>query len=196
MQPWGDVYKRQKLYRPNYGAVIDRFGIERVAEALDYTTDASVLANSRSKKITVATMVWEDSDLLTHLFGYEYESLVFGGEIFDLENDFPSLFFFYGYVGFALYVGFLLYFFGLIVVSLIRRWKQTMCVEAGMVGIMLALLMGGALYTGHILRHPNVCVYMSVALAYVYYLTVIKGNVSPFFGRGTGKMEAIGPQSR
>ena len=65
-----------------------------------------------------------------------------------------------------------------------------------MVGIMLALLMGGALYTGHILRHPNVCVYMSVALAYVYYLTVIKGNVSPFFGRGTGKMEAIGPQSR
>ena len=183
-----------KLYRPTYGDVIDRFGIERVAKQLNYTTSASTLADNRLLKKNVAAMVWEDSDFLTHCFGYEYMSLIMGDEIYDLENDFPSLFYFYGYVGFALYMAFLFYFFGLILVSLIRRFKKTMCVESGAVGIMLALLMGGALYTGHILRHPNVCVYMSIALAYVYYLTVIKGNVSPFFGRGTGRPERVGPQ--
>ena len=137
-----------------------------------------------------AEMAFDDATTLEKLFGYEYITLVVDyehttlegkrinkQEIFDLENDFPSVFYYSGYVGFAIYMLFLAYFVGLMLVSLITRFKKTMNVENGALAITFGLMIGTSQFSGNVLRRPNVSIYMSAILAYIYYQTVVKENL-------------------
>lgn len=170
----------QEIYEPYCGEMIEIFGLSRVLEKYNYTTDASTLANQRAKKQNFAQLCWEDSSALTHLFGYEYETLIGDKEIYDLENDFPSVFYYYGYVGFAMFVAFLAYFAALIVLALIKNFKQVFTVEAVAVGLVFVLMLGAAQFSGNVLRRPNVSIYLSFVLAYIYYLTTVKQGVTLF----------------
>ena len=97
--------------------------------------------------------------------------------IYDLENDFPSVFYYSGYIGFAIYILFIGYFAALILVGLLTRGKKLITLETGMVGITFALAVGSAQFSGNVLRRPNASIYVSVILAYIYYLTVIQYDV-------------------
>ena len=170
--------------------MINRFGFERVIEKYDYSLDVSDLTEQRQQKRFFADLAWEDSDLFTRCFGYEYITLVERysleveeGEfqememIYDLENDFPSVFYYSGYIGFAIYILFLLYFAGLAVVGVLTRGGKLITLETAMVGITFGLAMGASQFSGNVLRRPNASIYVSVILAYIYYLTVIQYNV-------------------
>ncbi len=170
----------QEIYEPYCGEMIAKFGLSRVLEKYNHTTDASTLANQRMKKQTFAQLCWEDSNTLTHLFGYEYETLIGDKEIYDMENDFPSVFYYYGYVGFAMFVAFLAYFAILTILALIKNFKQVFTVEAVSVGIVFVLMLGAAQFSGNVLRRPNVSIYLSFILAYIYYLTAVKQGVTLF----------------
>lgn len=54
-----------------------------------------------------AKLMWEEKDFLTRLLGFEYSDMIYGDTIYDLENDFPAVFYFCGYIGFGLYMVFL-----------------------------------------------------------------------------------------
>ena len=56
-------------------------------------------------------MVWQDQDFLTKLVGVEYAQCHVGSHIYDPENDFPALLYYYGYVGVGAVRAFALYFF-------------------------------------------------------------------------------------
>lgn len=183
-------YEIRKIYQTYLGPMVQRFGFERVFEKYNYSLVVKELTATRQAKVHFAEMVFEDSNLMTKLFGYEYcmllEDYTFvnssGREvtqqyIFDLENDFPSVFYYSGYVGFAIYVLFLLYFVGLILVAVITRFKKCVNLENGLLAITFALMLGTSQWSGNVLRRPNASVYMSVILAYIYYVTVIKENV-------------------
>ena len=178
------------LYDRCLGPMIQEYGFDRVFEKYDHSIVVSELTAARQMKRYFAEMAFEDSSTLEKLFGYEYITLIVDYEItdaegnvrysqhvFDLENDFPSVFYFSGYVGFAIYMLFLAYFVGLILVSLITRFKKTMTLENGAIAITFALMLGASQFSGNVLRRPNVSIYMSVILAYIYYQTVIKENI-------------------
>ena len=38
----------------------------------------------------------EEKDFLTRLLGFEYSDMIYGDTIYDLENDFPAVFYFCG----------------------------------------------------------------------------------------------------
>ena len=97
--------------------------------------------------------------------------------IYDLENDFPAIYYMGGYVGFAFYIAFLAYFALLIIVGLITRFKKLFTLESGMVGVTFVLMLGIAQYAGYVLRRPNASIYLSVILAYIYWLTAVRENV-------------------
>ncbi len=166
--------KYDKIYREFAGGflndIIDRFGIERVAEKYDYTTESSKLLNTRQKKSTFAMLAWEDSDFLTRCFGYEYKTLVTDEEIYDLENDFPAVFYYSGYVGFALYMLFIAYFVYLIMKEIFKDFKTLISIESGLLCGTFVLLMGAAQLSGNVLRRPNVSIYISLILACIYIL--------------------------
>ena len=172
-----DLYE---LYLPN---MVEKFGLERTVEAYGYTTKTGELMDLRRQKNTFAKLIWEDSDTLTHLFGFEYSNMVYNDFVYDLENDFNAILYYYGYVGFVLYIAFFLYFFALILKSVLLDFKGTLTVEACAVGVTFVLLVGAAQFSGNVLRRPNVSIFLSLMMAYVYDLTVLRGG-RPRFGKG------------
>lgn len=170
--------------------MVEQFGFERVLEKYDYSLTVSELTAQRQQKRFFAQLAWEDSNFLTHCFGYEYSTLIAQytledeeGElhemetIYDLENDFPSVFYYSGYIGFAIYILFIGYFVALILVGLLTRGKKLITLETGMVGVTFALALGSAQFSGNVLRRPNASIYVSVILAYIYYLTVVQYDI-------------------
>ena len=171
----------------------DRYNLYRMDVKYNYSLDVTNLTAARQQKRFFAELAWEDSNSLTHLFGYEYITLVENytttnaatgitttrQHIFDLENDFPSVFYFSGYAGFAVYMVFILYFAWLIFVGVVTRFKKLFTLESGLVYMTFALMLGVSQFSGNVLRRPNASIYMSVILAYIYYLTVIKEGVRP-----------------
>jgi len=183
-------YEVRQVYGVYLGPMIQKFGFKRVFERYGGTLDVTTLTAVRPMKVNFAELAFEDANLMTRLFGYEYKTLIYDytrtnshgqvvttQHIYDLENDFPSIFYYGGYVGFVVYMIFLLYFIGLIVVAVITRFKKCITVENGLLAITYVLMLGCSQFSGNVLRRPNASIYMSVILAYLYYVTVIKENV-------------------
>lgn len=164
-----EVYDKPGLYGATLlSDLIDEFGLEAVMEQYAYATDPQTLYNTRVKKLTAMAMVWQKQDALTRLVGMEYAQCHVGSHIYDPENDFPALLFYYGYGGVALYVGFAGYFVLISLRGLLQDWKRVLCAEFGVPAMMLALLLGGAQFSGQVLRKPSVTVYGAVAAALLY----------------------------
>lgn len=150
--------------------MFDRFGMERVLREYDMTTSAATLIDVRLMKRTYAKMIWEDSDFLTHLVGYEVSEIT--DPAYDPENDWPALFCYYGYLGFGLYVAFILLFMWKLVKKAFSDFKGSLNLLNFTLLLCLALQLGLAEFSGALLRRPNVSVYCSVVLALIYYRCV------------------------
>ena len=98
------VYTDSETYGDFFKDMNERFGVYRVMDAYRYSTSSGVLSDFRVMKSLFSQMVWEEKDFATRLLGYEYSEVVVGGTIYDLENDFPAIYYFFGYIGFALYM--------------------------------------------------------------------------------------------
>ena len=151
--------------------IFDRFGMDRVLLHYDMTTDVNRLINTRVMKIAYSDMIWEDSDLFTKLVGFEVSEIGFDG-IHDLENDWPAIYYYYGYLGLALYAGFILYFIVRIIRRLCLAFRASFTMDNFMLLLCLMLQLGLAQFSGALLRRPNVSIYLSLVLGLIYYQTV------------------------
>ena len=149
----------------------ERFGMDRVLRHYGMTTDVKRLIDVRVMKVAYASMIWEDADLLTKLVGFEVTEIGTDGE-YDMENDWPAIFYYYGILGFALYVGFVAWFLFLITRRLLWDFKGSFTEENVSLLLCLLLQLGLAQFSGAILRRPNVSIYLALVLALVYYQTV------------------------
>ncbi len=168
----------QKFYYDLYSIyakpLIDRFGIERTLDRYNYSTDASVFVDGRLKKRTFCDMVMEEKGIMIRLFGFEYAEFLEGDFIAEPENDFPSIYYSNGIVGLIMYITFLLYFLFLMLRKIFTDFKNVFTIENGMVAVTAAIIMGAALFSGNVFKRPNVIIYLSLTLAYIYYLCVVK----------------------
>ena len=160
----------EKIYNLYNGELVDRFGIEKVVEKYNYSTYAVDLIDNRKLKVNYSSLMMDEKGKMAHLFGFEYMDFVHDGESFEPENDFPAVYFSNGIVGLAMYLIFIAYFLVLIVMKLFKKFWKTLTLEAGAVGTTLVLMLGAAQLSGNVLRRPNVTIYFSLILAYVYYL--------------------------
>lgn len=175
-----------------------RFGVYNVMEIFDYSGSSAVLSNLRTLRLNYAKLIWQEKDTLTHFLGIEYSDFLLADNIYDLENDFPSIFYTTGYLGFALYLSFFVLFFYHIFrafagsiqqaarleresakVPRIFLWprifwqglRQFMTIETGTVGVCFLLAIGAAQISGYVLRRPNVAIYAAIAAACLYSIT-------------------------
>ncbi|MCR5137503.1 MAG: O-antigen ligase family protein [Oscillospiraceae bacterium] len=150
--------------------IIDRFGMERVLMQYRMSTDVAKLIDARVMERNYADMIFQDSDFLTRLLGFEASEIGFDG-VYDLENDWHAIFYFYGYIGFALYMSFVLYFVLRIVRTLRRDLYGSLTLENFSLALTFLLIVGLAHFSGATLRRPNVSVWLSLVLALIYYKT-------------------------
>lgn len=150
--------------------MFERFDMERIMRKYDMTTSAAELINTRLMKCNYASMIWEDTDTLTKLVGYEVSEIK--DPAHDPENDWPALFYYYGYLGFGLYMAFILLFVWKLVQRVVKDFRGSLNLLNFTLLICFALQMGLAEFSGALLRRPNVSIYLSVLLALIYYRTV------------------------
>ena len=145
--------------------LVRKFGVERVLEEYGWWPDSYILADVRLQKRINAKLIWEDSSMLTKFFGIEFTQM----EDYDLENDYPAIYYYYGYVGFGLYMIFLAYFLVVIVKTLIKNFKGSFFFFNFILAVTYVLQLGLAQFSGAILRRPNASIYMSLVIALIFY---------------------------
>lgn len=171
-QMFEDYYR--KLMWHVVPEMFDRFSIERILLKYDMTTSAAKLIDVRLMKRTYASLIWDDCDALTKIVGYEVSQIHDKG--LDPENDYPALFWYYGYVGCGMYMLFLAFFIYCIFKKVLRGFRTVFTQVNFALLISFALQLGLAQFSGALVRRPNVSVYLSVILALIYYQTVRTGD--------------------
>ncbi len=150
--------------------IFDRFGFEAVLRYFDMTTDVAELIDTRNIKLAYSALLFDRADALTKLVGFEVTEIGTDGTR-DLENDWPAILYYYGYIGLALYVSFVLYFIYLALRRLAEDFKGSFTLFNFCLLLCLMLQIGLAQFSGAILRRPNVSIYMAVVLALIYFQT-------------------------
>lgn len=152
--------------------MFERFDIDEIMLKYDLTTDAATLIDTRTIKNAYASLMWDHSDTLTKLFGIDVSDIWLTGGM-DLENDWPAIRYYYGYVGFAAYAAFILHFVYLIIRRLRRDFKGSFTADNFILLVTFALLIGLAQYSGAVLRRPNVSIYLALVLGLIHYQTAV-----------------------
>lgn len=168
VKTFGDYY--YKIIMPVIPDMFERFDYEQILTAYGWTTSAEKLISTRLMKRMYAALIWNESGTATRLLGIEVSDPWFNAGC-DLENDWPALFYYYGYIGFGLYTAFILYFVFLIGKRLLQDFKSAYEIENFYLLLLFALHMGLAQFSGAVLRRPNVSIYTALILALIYYKT-------------------------
>lgn len=154
-------------------SMTERFGYEKVLEIYGGEIDAMELMDSRKMKVNFGRLVMAEQDVWIWLFGCEDADMCFEGETYDPENDFPALFFYHGIVGVLLYVAFLGYFAVILIKDIFKSLKK-LPMDKVILGMSLILSMGCAELSANVLRRPNASIFISLMLAYAYYVCKVK----------------------
>ncbi len=182
-----EVYTQtNKAGDPLLGDLLGRFGTDRVMEAYRYSVDAETLYHTRTKKLTVMRLTWEEQDPLTRLLGFEYAHSRINGNTYDPENDFPALLYYYGWLGAGLYGIFAGSFLWMALWAVLRHIRELplfLTVDLGVYTMLLALGLGAAQFSGNVMRRPSVTVYMSLAAAELYGMTRSQGKLFAHYHR-------------
>lgn len=173
------LFRLRGAYDEYLGAMTDRFGMERVAEAYSYSEKASDICDVRRMKNTYCRMLIEDQGILSMLFGCEIADMTHNGQVFDVENDLHGIFYLCGGTGLILTLLFLLYFILLIFKALIKDFKNIFSIESAGLGISLITLFLHIYATCGVLRRPSASIYLSIILTAVYsYVHITKKGLS------------------
>lgn len=147
----------------------DNYSIDRIITALNGTVSAEYLGDTRNMKELNARFIFEDSDFLTKLTGFEIGR--FSHDYEDLENDWYALFYYYGYIGMAVFV----FAIAFVIYRIIRLLNYDL--KAGINSLNFTLLLcfvmqlGLAYFSGAMLRRPNSSIYLSLAAALIIIRT-------------------------
>ena len=123
-------------------------------------------------------MIWEESDILTKMVGFQYPEMQFKNDNFDLENDPPAILYYYGYLGAALYVVLFLVLFIRIIRKVFLDFFDTVNLYNFALISTLMLQIAFAFNSGYLLRRPNVSFYLATIVVLCFQRTKrVEGNI-------------------
>lgn len=167
--------KMAKFYTETiYGGapgLIESFDVYRIMEAYNMSTDAGKIADVRRMKRVNARLIWEDSDFVTKLTGFEFAKVDWPGDPLDLENDWHAIFYYYGVIGFAAYACYMLWFIYLVLRKLRNDFKGNLTLYNFCLILAFFILIGLAHFSGALLKRPNSSIYFAFILALLSFQT-------------------------
>lgn len=166
----GNLTKEETIYILNstlFRDVIADFGEDKVYEIMKDRISLTKIYDNRELKKVYGQLIFDESDTFTKYVGFSHGIITSYQR--DVENDFTGIFYYYGYIGFSLYVAFILYFAYKGIKTMVL--KPIKIVSSRFVIFTFAILLGlfGAEESGALLRKPNSNIYFSLIFA-VYYL--------------------------
>lgn len=149
-----------------YTEIMDIHGPEAVIKEMKPYLSASALSDNRLRKAINAKIEFKQADSLTHSLGIGYS--VIQKHSLDLENDLQAIFYYYGYIGFALYLLPYLYLFLQAAILFFRKLKLIQDREFVILPFILLLLFVGGEFSGAILRKANANIYIAMYFVLMY----------------------------
>lgn len=154
-----------------YERMINDLGEDAVYNAMKDKITADNLSDNRLVKRTYAKIIFERSDSLTKLVGFNQGEIEKYG--MDIENDLTAIFYYYGYLGFVLYICFILTFIILAIKLIIKNPLMIFSGKFMVLSFSLALAVFGSEYTGALLRKSNANIYLALLLT-LYFIYINK----------------------
>ena len=149
-----------------YEMMIEDFGEEKVYNEMKDKITPYNLSDNRLVKRIYAKIIFKDSNTITKFLGFgHYEIAKYS---MDIENDLTAIFYYYGYIGFALYIVFILGFAIYALVLLIKDKYMIFSSKFIVLSLTIVLALGVAEYSGALLRKPNANIYFALLLAYYF----------------------------
>lgn len=150
-----------------YSDLMEIHGEQTVADIMKPYISASALSDNRLVKVINAKIEYEDSDSITKLLGIGYSRIQ--NNSLDLENDLQAIFYYYGYIGMALYSLFILYFLVKLAILFFKKFSIIRDKEYVILAFLVLFLIIGGEYSGAFLRKPNANIYLSLYLVLMYF---------------------------
>ena len=151
-------------------SMMRKFDIDRIMWKYNVTHDATILGDNREMKQVYASLLFEDSDFLTRITGFEFATI--GEDLTaDLENDWVAVFFYYGYFGFAILLLGVLFLILRIILTLKNNFRKTISLQNFCILMAFFIALGLGYFSGATMRRPNASIYLSLAAALIYYQT-------------------------
>lgn len=150
-----------------YAELIKIHGEEKVIKYMRNNLSAENLADNRLLKNVNAKIKTENNDTITKILGIGYST--FAKPNYDLETDLDAIYYYYGYLGFGLYIVFIMYF---VILLILKFFKQPSIIRDGeyvVLCYLIPLLIAGGQYSGAFLRKPNANIYLSLFLLLIYF---------------------------
>ncbi len=172
-------------YRYNLQGVVDRFGLERTAEAYEYTLKQSRIFDDRQKKRIFNEFLMEDAGTVNHWFGLEVSRMSQQTELYDFytdkwepgveyfaaENDLYGVFYCGGWVLLGGILAWMLWYGLRALRSLVRCGKRVFTVSFAAYCCAYCFFILYAFTTNSVLRQTRNLFCVSAVLAGLWYLS-------------------------
>lgn len=158
-----DILKTSYIYRE----IMDIHGEDKVAETMKEYLSPEALANNRLRKVINVKIEYNEADLLTKILGIGYSRIQKNS--LDLENDLQAIFYYYGYLGFAIYILFIAYFLIKLAILFFKKFSIIRDKEYVILAFLILLLIVGGEYSGAILRKANANIYLTLYFVLLYF---------------------------
>ena len=159
------VYAQLKLSYL-YVDLMKEQGVMPVIERMRDKVSAESLADNRMVKRINIDIEFDKGNIFTKLVGVNY-SLV-GDKGYDPENDITALFYYLGYLGFTVYMGYIVW---IIFLGLKKFTKNKSIIINNEIIILcysFALAIIGGEFSGAILRKPSANIYVAIIMGLIY----------------------------
>ncbi len=157
---------------------IEDLGEDAVYEEMKDKVTIYNLGDNRLIKRIYGKVIFKNSDTLTKLVGINHKVISDYGR--DLENDITAIFYYYGYIGFALYMIFILSFAILGIKVLITKPIKLISPRFVILTFIILLSLIGGEYSGALLRKTNANIYLSIVFALYYVYLIYSDNNDNF----------------
>lgn len=157
-----------------YRDLIEIHGEKKVIDIMRNHLSAEALSNNRYRKLINAKIEYKNTNLITKFLGFGYNTVAKNN--LDLENDFSAIYYYYGFVGFGIYVAFICYFILKMLKLFIKNPAIIINTEFVILAFLIALLVFGGEYSGAFFRKPNANIYFSLLLSILYFNIYINDN--------------------
>lgn len=168
------VLKTSYLFRET----IEDLGEDAVYEEMKDKVTIYNLGDNRLIKRIYGKVIFNNSDTMTKLVGINHKIINDYGR--DLENDFTAIFYYYGYLGFSLYIVFILSFAVLGIKVLVKKPIKLISPRFVVLTFTILLSLIGGEYSGALLRKSNANIYLSIVFALYYVYLIYSDNNDNF----------------
>lgn len=156
---WGGIHQ-----------IVDRFDLDTIIYKYGGTIDSGYLGDTRIMKQKYSGLIFDTCDTLTKLTGFEISQL--GDDMtVDMENDYYSILYYYGYLGLAVYILAALYLFYRIIKMLILAFKDSITDLNFCLLMAYTIQLGLAYFSGAMFRRPGASIYLAIVIGLVFYET-------------------------